>query len=81
MQMDKNERKLKLYHGQVCALIKALEGKNLAGKFFKNSPRIKAGWFRSAEDILLKMIDIDENSTYVKDGREKLYGSNKDQTK
>lgn len=64
--------KLKLYHGQILALIKSLEGKNLAGKLFKNSQRVKDGWIRMAEDMLLKMIAIDDNSTYVKDIREKV---------
>lgn len=73
--MDKQERKLKLYHGQVLALIKSLEGKNLAGKVFKNSQKIKDGWLHAAEDILLKIIDLDENSAYVEDIRQKLYGN------
>jgi hypothetical protein len=73
--MDKKEKKLKLYHGQILALIKSLEGKNLAGKLFKNSQRIKDGWIRAAEDILLKMIDLDEDSDYVKSIREKLYSN------
>lgn len=72
--MIKREKRLEIYHGQIIALIKALEGKNLAGKLFKNNQKIKDGWFKAAEDILLKMIDIDENSTYVKDIRQKLYG-------
>ncbi len=76
--MDKKERKLKLYYGQVLELIKSLEGENLAGKLFKNSQKIKDGWFRAAEDILVKMIDIDENSTYVKAIRQKLYGNPRD---
>lgn len=70
-----NEKKLKLYHGQALALIKSLEGKNLAGKLFKNSKKIKVGWFRASEDILLKMIDIDENSVYVNNIRQKLYSN------
>ena len=70
--MNNNEQKLKLNHDQILALIKSLEGRNLAGKIFKNSQRIKDGWRRMAEDILLKMIAIDENSEYVKDIRQKL---------
>ena len=73
--MDKEEKKLKLYHGQICALIKSLEGKNLAGKVFKNNEKVRKGWFCAAEDILLKMIDIDADSTYVTSIREKLYGT------
>ena len=72
--IDRKERILKLYHDQILELIKSLEGKNLAGKLFKNNQRIKDGWFRAAEDILLKMVDIDENSTYLHDVRQKLYG-------
>jgi len=68
-----SEKKLELYHGQILALIKSLEGKNLAGKLFKNNQKIKEGWFRMAEDILLKMINIDENSLLVEDIRKKLY--------
>lgn len=71
-KMDKNERMLKLYYGQTLALIKALEGRSLAGRLFKNSRKIKDGWLRAAEDILLKMIEIDENSPYLKDIRQKL---------
>ena len=67
------EDKLKSYHGQIIELIKSLEGKNLAGKVFKNNQKIKDGWFRTAEDILLKMVEIDKNSTYVEDIRKKLY--------
>lgn len=73
--MDKKERKLKLYHDQVLELIKSLEGKNLAGKLFKKSQKIKDGWFRAAEDILLKIIDIDENYPYINDIRQKLYSN------
>lgn len=70
--MDRREKRLKLYHGQILALIKSLEGKNLAGMLFKDSQRVKDGWIRMAEDILLKMIDIDKDSVYVEDIRQKF---------
>ncbi len=68
------EKKIKLYHRQILELIKSMEGKNLAGRLFKNNQKIKDGWFRMVEDILLKMIDIDESSQYVEDIRNRLYG-------
>lgn len=71
-KMNKKEIMLELYHGQILALIKSLEGRNLAGKLFKNNQKIKDGWFSAAENILLKMINLDENSTQVKDIRQKL---------
>lgn len=72
--MDKQEKQLKLYHDQILVLIKSLEGKNLAGKIFKNSEKVKNGWRRMIEDIMLKMVNLDENSPYLKDIRQKIYG-------
>lgn len=72
--MDKQEKQLKLYHDQILVLIKSLEGKNLAGKIFKNSEKVKNGWRLMIEDITLKMANLDENSPYLKDVRQKVYG-------
>lgn len=72
--MDKQEKQLKLYHDQILVLIKSLQGKNFAGKIFKNSEKVKNGWCHMIEDIMLKMVNIDENSLYLKDIRQKIYG-------
>ncbi|MFH0855437.1 MAG: hypothetical protein V1869_02820 [Candidatus Omnitrophota bacterium] len=72
--MDKQEKQLKLYHDQILVLIKSLEGKNLAGKIFRSSEKVKNGWRRMIEDIALKMANLDENSSYLKDIRQKIYG-------
>ncbi len=64
---------MKIYHGQILTLLKSIEAKTLAGRVFKNSEKIKRGWLLKAEDILLKMIDIDESSLLVEDARKKLY--------
>ncbi len=71
--MNEQERKLRLYYGQILELIRSLKGENVVGKLFRNNQRIKHNWFRTAENILAKMVDIDKDSLYVKDIREKLY--------
>jgi len=68
----KQYNNLELYHGQIKELIKSIEGKTLAGKVFKNNQGIKDSWFRKAEDLLLKMVDIDANSTYTIEIRNRL---------
>lgn len=73
--MDKTKRKLEIYHGQILALMKSYEGKSFLGKLVRNRQDIRGAYLRKAEDLLLKMIEIDENSSYVEDARKKLYGN------
>lgn len=72
--MDKKESKLKFYYGRAVKLIISYEGKNLIGKIVRNRQDIRNAYIEKVEELLLKMIDIDENSSYVKDIRVKLYG-------
>ena len=67
--------KLKSDHNAVMFLINSSEGKTLYGKIVKSNKKIKEACLRKAEDILLKMIDLNEKSLYVEHIRQKLYGS------
>ena len=71
--MDRHEKNMKLYHDQIFVLIKSIKGKNFAGKIFRNNQRVKEGWFHAAKNILLKMVELDESSEYVKKARKVLY--------
>ena len=70
--MEKNEKLMKLYHAQVLELIASYEGKNLIGKIVKNRQDIKDAYKRKIEELLLKMISIDDNSPYIVELRQKL---------
>jgi len=71
-KMDKKEKKLKLFHGQILELIKSYEGKNFIGKLSKNRQDIRNAYLRTAKDLFYKMNEIDINSAYIKDIYEKL---------
>ncbi len=70
--MNNSENKLNLYHGQIIELLKSYEGRNFLGKLAKNRQDLREAWLTKAEDLLLKIIDIDKNSSYVEDARQKL---------
>ena len=71
--MNDKEKRIKLYHGQILELIKSYQGKNLIGKLTRNRQDIRTAYIKKAENLLLKMIDLDESSPHVEDIRKKLF--------
>lgn len=72
--MEEKERKLKLYHDQCMELFKSYEGKNLVGKLSRNRQDIRDAFIKKIKELLLKMAELDENSSYVENIRRKLSG-------
>ncbi len=70
--MDEKEKKLKLYYSQVLELIKSYEGKTLIGKLVANRQDVRNAYIKKAGDLLLKMVEMDESSSYVEDARRNL---------
>ena len=67
------EGKMNLYYGQCVELIRSLEKKNIIGKLTAKRQDIRDAYVRKIEDLLLKMIDIDKDSSRVEEIRQKLY--------